>query len=103
MGLIKALVFKLYSWMQGHEGVSDAHHAAYNDQKAVDACDTSNKFLERDVINMVTGETTLHKPSIGPLINLITEITTLFPVTSLFKGEIKNTVKTYNQMAGMVV
>ena len=45
-------------------GTSD-HHVKYTDAEAVAAADASEKFIERNVENAVTGKTTLKKTSAG--------------------------------------
>ena len=44
---------------------SDDHHAKYTDAEAVAAADASDKFIERNVENIVTDETILRRESAG--------------------------------------
>lgn len=46
------------------------HHDKFTDQNAVDACDNSNIFLERNVTNAVTATTTLWKNTTGSVLTL---------------------------------
>lgn len=70
-------------------------HRAYTDEKAVDAADASNKFVERNVVNDVTGVTTLKLPNAGIVFDGQNVVIGTTVVGVLFQGTIE-TGGTYN-------
>ena len=82
-------------------GASD-HHVKFSDQNAVDACDASNKFIERNVVNLIT-ETTLKRTSGGTFLKFHGEIAGMVLAGTLMKTVMESTTKTYNQIMANIV
>lgn len=68
--------------------------AGYTDAEAVAAADASNKFIERNVVNAVTGSTTLNRNSLGEVLELKNELSGLIFLSQTLTCTTKSTDQT---------
>lgn len=67
----------------------------YTDAEAVAAADASDKFIERDVENVMTGVTTLKHDTSGAFLQMLLETTSSSPFTGGVDLILKSTTNTY--------
>jgi len=70
----------------------------YTDEKAVAACDASDKFIERNSVNEVTDVTTFKRNSYGKVLGIEAESDDLIAALDVMGTKIKNSYFTYQQL-----
>jgi len=114
--MLKALVFALWKKVKNlicdvdelnnefdtHISNPNAHHTRYTDEDAVNAVDASNKFIERNTENNVSGYTTLvTDQTILEFLKFKVEKPGFMAGAPLY-ATLKSTDSTYAQMLGLI-
>jgi len=75
----------------------------YTDAEAVAACDTANKFVERDEENVLTSEIDFKRASVGKFMDLLVQQAGQFIFGDLMLATVESTTHTFQQMYSGVV
>lgn len=100
--MIKEMVLWLWKNFKSHITNSSAHHTKYTDAEAVSAADASDKFLERNVENIITNVTTLKKETTGTVYKLHVETSGFILGGTPLSLEAEHKTRTYQNILSTV-